>query len=372
MSTLGILFSDIHSRGVAELTHLRTVASVPFGGRYRLVDFPLSNMVNSGIYKIGVITKSNYHSLIDHIKSGKDWDLSRKNGGAILLPPYGIAASAGPYQSRLDALKRIKKFIESSTEDYVVMADCDVILNIDYNEVIKFHESSGADITCVYKDTEIEASHSKHSTVYKVSDSGRICDILLTPELSGTYSVAQNSWVMTRKMLLYLISEANTHGLEHFNKDILLANVGNMKIMGYHHSSYSAHISSLSGYVKYNMDMICKEKRDALFAVPSRPVHTKVRDSAPTRYGNGAIVKNSLIADGCDINGYVENSILFEGVKIESGSRVTNCIVMQNTIIESSSSLSWIICDKNVIIKSGRTLSADKSYPLYITKGKMI
>ena len=145
-----------------------------------------------------------------------------------------------------------------------------------------------------------------------------------------------------------------------------------MKIMGYPHDSYCAHIESLSNYVKYNMDMICKEKRDELFAVPARPIHTKVRDSSPTRYGVDAVVKNSLVADGCNINGYVEDSILFEGVKIDSGSRVKNCIVMQNTIIEKSSSLSWIICDKNVIIKEGRTLSADKSYPLYITKGKMI
>ncbi len=372
MSTLGIIFSDIHSWGIAELTAVRTAASIPFGGRYRLVDFPLSNMVNSGIYKIGLITKSNYQSLIDHIKSGKDWDLSRKNGGVVILPPYGIDDKAGPYKSRLDALKRIKKFIESSTEDYVVMSDCDVILNIDYNDVIKHHESVGADITCVYKNMNIDAEHSKHSTIYELDESGRICDILLTPEVTGNYNVALNSWVMTREMLLYLISESCTHGFEHFNKNILLDNVNNMKIMGYKHDPYSAHIESLSNYVKYNMDMICKEKRDELFAVPARPIHTKIRDSSPTKYGIGANVKNSLVADGCVINGYVENSILFEGVKINKGSTVRNCIVMQGSIIESGSSLSWIICDKNVIIKDNRVLSADKSYPLYITKGKMI
>lgn len=372
MSAFGIIFSDVHSWNIAEITANRTVASIPFGGRYRLVDFALSNMVNADIYKIGLITKSNYQSLIDHIASGKDWDLSRKNGGVVVLPPYGIGDEAGPYKGRLDALKRIKKFVESASYDHVVLADCDIISNIDYKDAIRQHKASGADITAIYSKCKIDSDQGQHSMIYRLDEGGRVVDMLLNPEIEGTMNVSLNSWVMTRDKLLHIISDASTHGLEHFGKDILLDNVRYMKIMGYEHKGYSAHIESLASYVQSNMDMICKTNRDELFEVPGRPIHTKIRDSSPTKYGADAVVKNSLIADGCVIEGMVENSILFRGVKIGRGSVVKNCIIMQGTVVESNASLSWIISDKNVIIRDNRTLSADKSYPFFIAKGKMI
>lgn len=372
MSALGIIFSDVHSWNIAEITANRTVASIPFAGRYRLVDFALSNMVNADIYKIGLITKSNYQSLIGHIASGKDWDLSRKNGGVVILPPYGIGDEAGPYKGRLDALKRIKKFIESSSSEHVVLADCDIVANIDYKDVIRFHQKSGADITAVYSKIHIKREQARHTIVYKPDESGRIMDILLNPDIEGEVCAGLNSWVMTREKLLHIISDASTHGLMRFSKDILLDNVRSMKIMGYENPGYTAHIESLAGYVKSNMDMIVKENRKQLFEFDGRPVHTKVRDSSPSKYGSDAVVKNSLIADGCIIEGMVENSVLFRGVKVSRGSTVKNCIVMQGTVIEQNACLSWIISDKNVIVRDNRVLSADRSYPFYIAKGKMV
>ena len=356
MGALGIIFSDVHSWNVAEITANRTIASIPFGGRYRLVDFLLSNMVNSGIYKVGLITKSNYQSLIDHIASGKEWDLSRKNGGIVVLPPYGIGNSAGQYKGRLDALKRIKRFIESSTQEYVVLADCDIVANIDYSEIIRAHIKNRADITAVYSMKELSAQQASHSIIYNsIDETGRITDMLLYPETEGKMPVALNVWVMSKERLLYLISDAATHGLTHFSKNILLDNVSRMKIVGYEHTGYSAHIESLTGYMESNMDLINRENRMKLFGIEGQPIHTKVRDSAPTKYSSDAVVKNSLIADGCVIEGTVENSIL-----------------MQDTLIEDGASLSWIICDKNVIVRDNRVLAADKSYPFYIAKSKMI
>lgn len=372
MNALGIIFSDVHSWNVAEITANRTVASIPFAGRYRLVDFALSNMVNADIYKIGLITKSNYQSLIDHIASGKDWDLSRKNGGIIVLPPYGIGGEAGPFKGRLDALKRTKKFIEGSNCEYVIMADCDIVSNVDYKDIINFHNKSGADITTVYSKINIDRELSRHSIVYKIDETSRVMDVLLNPDVEGESNVGLNSWVMTKEKLLHIISEASTHGLMRFSKEILLDNVRYLKIMAYEHKGYTAHIESLSGYVKSNMDMIEKRNRAELFEIEGRPIHTKVRDSAPTKYGDKAVVKNSLIADGCVIEGSVENSILFRGVKVSAGSVVKNCIIMQGTVIEPNASLAWIISDKNVIVRDNRVLSADESYPFYIAKGKMV
>lgn len=373
MSALGIIFSDVHSWNVAEITANRTIASLPFGGRYRLVDFLLSNMVNSDIYKVGLVTKSNYQSLIDHIGSGKDWDLSRKNGGIVVLPPYGTGSSAGPYKGRLDALKRIKSFIESSPHEHVVLADCDIVANIDYSEVIRKHVKSGADITAVYSVQNLSEAQAHRSIIYnKIDENGRITDMLLYPETAVEKPVSLNVWVISKERLLYLISDASAHGLNHFSKNILLDNVSRMKIMGYEHKGYSAHIESLNAYMQANMDMINRDNRMALFGIEGLPVHTKVRDSAPTKYSADAVVKNSFIADGCIIEGTVENSILFRGVKVAKGAVVKNSILMQDTLIESGASLSWIICDKNVIVRDNRTLSADGSYPFYIAKSKMI
>ncbi len=372
MSTLGIIFSDINSWNIAELTAKRTLASIPFAGRYRLVDFALSNMVNSDIYKIGIVTKSNYESLVDHIASGKDWDLSRKNGGITILPPYVISGDAGPYKGRLDALIRIKRFIELANTDYVILSDCDFIFNIDYDEVIKAHKKSCADITAVYTTCNISNERAMHSIIYDIDENGCVSDVLQNPDVSGEQNVSLNTWVMSREHLLYMMANSASHGFKDFFKHILLESLPHSKILGYRHEGYSAHIESLLSYVEANMDMINKENRSGLFEVKGFPIHTKVRDSSPTKYGSEASVKNSLIADGCVIEGTVENSILFRGVKVSRGSVVKNSILMQDTRVEDNASLSWIIADKNVIIRDNKVLSADKSYPFYISKGKMV
>ncbi len=372
MSTLGIIFSDIDSRNISELTAKRTVASIPFAGRYRIVDFALSNMVNSGIYNIGIVTKSNYQSLVDHIGSGKDWDLSRKNGGLTILPPYAISGDAGPYKGRLDALIRIKGYIENSNAEYVILSDCDFIFNIDYNEVIRAHKKNCADITAVYSQCEISNEHGTNSIVYDIDENGCIRDILLNPDVTGAQSVSLNTWVMSREYLLYMMANSASHGFKDFFRHILLDSLPDAKVLGYRHDGYSAHIQSLTGYLSANMDMIDRTNRSELFGVDGKPIHTKVRDSSPTKYGSEAVVKNSLIADGCVIEGTVENSILFRGVKVSRGSVVKNSILMQGTRVEDNASLSWVIADKHVIIRDNKVLSADKTYPFYIAKGKMI
>ena len=150
MTAAGLIFSNIHDNSLPELTRIRTIASVPFGGKYRLIDFALSNMVNADITKVGVITKSNYQSLMDHIGSGKDWDLARRHGGLHLLPPFGVQQNSSLYSTRLEALKNIIGFIEKSTEEYVVMTDCDLVCNMDFEKIVRRHVKNHADITLVY------------------------------------------------------------------------------------------------------------------------------------------------------------------------------------------------------------------------------
>ncbi len=371
MRACGIIFSNIHDDNVPELARIRTLGSIPFGGRYRLIDFPLSNMVNSGIDTVGIITKSNYQSLMDHVGSGKDWDLARKDGGVIILPPYGDTESSTLYTSRLEALKGITSFLFRADEEYVVMTDCDTICRINYNEVIEYHIRNRADITLVYKEIVKGDFNDNNSNTFSLNSEGRIIDVKFKPDENEEVSnVFTNVFVMKKSLLQNIVMESISHNKHHFMADIIASNLEGMKVMGYKHEGFFAGITSLQKYYESNLKMLDKDIRHEVFG--DRSVLTKITDSAPTKYGKGAIVKNSMIADGCIIEGEVENSIIFRNVKVARGTVVKNSIIMQNTVIGENCSINCIIADKNVSVHDRKVLSGSENHPFYIGKGIMI
>lgn len=367
MSAVGVIFSNIHDENIPELTRVRSMGSIPFGGRYRLIDFALSNMVNSGINTVGVITKNNYQSLMDHLGSGKDWDLARKDGGLIVLPPFNDEFES-VYQTRLDALKGIIGFLSKRNEEYVVLSDCDSICHIDYTDVIAYHEEKQADITLVYHNEELVKS--PYYITLGTNESGRIEDLQINGALEGKVNVYINIMVLNRQFLINIINNAITHGANSFGRDILAKNVDSMKLYGYEFKGYHAGMDSLYAYYKHNLEILDKDVRNELFG--ARDIYTKVKDSAPSKYAETAEVKNSLISDGCIIEGTVENSILFRGVKVEKGAVIKNSIVMQDNVIGKGAQLNCVITDKNVVVRDRRQLSGSESYPFFITKGAMV
>ena len=370
MRAVGIIFSNIHDNNVPELARIRTLGSIPFGGRYRLIDFPLSNMVNSGIDTVGIITKSNYQSLMDHVGSGKDWDLARKDGGVIILPPYGDVDSSTLYNSRLEALKNITSFLFRADEEYVVMTDCDTVCRINYRDVIEHHIRNRSDITLVYKRRKPNFDEKK-ATIFKLDDSGRINNISYTTEGSDEeYNIFSNIFVMKKSLLQNIVMDSISKNKTHFMTDVIANNLDSMKVMGYYHEGFYASITSLQAYYESNLSLLNADNRHELFG--DRSVFTKIRDSAPTKYGNGAVVKNSMIADGCVIEGEVENSIIFRNVKVGRGTVVKNSIIMQNTVLGENSTINCIIADKNVTITDRKMLSGSENHPFYIGKGIMI
>lgn len=370
MRAVGIIFSNIHDHNVPELARIRTLGSIPFGGRYRLIDFPLSNMVNSGIDTVGIITKNNYQSLMDHVGSGKDWDLARKDGGVIILPPFGDTDSSSLYTSRLEALKGITSFLFRADEEYVVMTDCDAVSRINYSEVIEYHIRNRADITLVYKKLERSEYVEENATTFDLVD-GRIVNVNYKSPLDmGVANVFTNVFIMKKSLLQNIVMDSISHNKRHFMSDVIASSLDSMKIMGYEHKGFYAGITSLQAYYESNMSMLDANVRHEVFG--DRSVFTKIRDSAPTKYGNSAIVKNSMIADGCIIEGEVENSILFRNVKVARGAVVKNSIVMQNTVLGENSTINCIITDKNVVIRDRKTLSGSENHPFYIGKGIMI
>ena len=368
-STLGIIFSNIQEKNVPELSKHRTMASIPFAGRYRLIDFGLSNMVNAGITAVGIVTKNNYQSLIDHLGSGKDWDLARKGGGIILLPPYSNEMEK-LYTTRLEALISVSGFLASRREEYVVIYDCDGVARMDIADMLRFHEDNDADITMAYSEQNQIDSH--YFITLEADKTGRVTQLNITPRLDGTskFNLYINVMIIKREYLLNIIQTAVARGQTSFGRDILSKNVDDMRIFGYKFDGYYAGIDSLQAYFKHSMEQLDKKVRNELFG--ARDIYTKIGDTAPTKYLEGGVIKNSLIADGCTIEGTVENSILFRGVKVGKGSVVKNSVIMQKTIIGSNVKLDSVITDKNVVIRDRRNLSGCAELPYFIAKGTML
>lgn len=366
----GIVFSNMHDESVQELTSKRTMGSVPYGGRYRLIDFVLSNMYNSGITKVGVITKSNYQSLMDHLGSGKEWDLSRKREGLFILPPFGRAQS-GVYKSRLDALIGIREFINRSTSDYVIMSDCDCICNLDYNMPLEYHIKNGADITVICKRRKFDSLDSHGLTAYVSDGSGQVTDVIIDPAHGEEYDYGINMWIVGKKFLENILDSAQSHSYENWERDIVQRNCGKFRIFSWRFDGYVGRVGTIQQFFHANMDLLNSDIRNEVFFKYGH-IYTKVRDEVPAKYGDTAKVTNSMVADGCRIEGEVENSVIFRGVSIGKGAKISNCIIMQGTKIDSNVKLNYVIVDKDVYLKDNRILMGFDSYPLYIAKGSIV
>lgn len=367
MTTVGVIFSSINDEQVPELTKVRSKGSIPYGGRYRLVDFALSNMVNSGITTVGIITKNNYQSLMDHLGSGKEWDLARKEGGLILLPPYSDESEI-LYKNRLEALKGATAFLRKCKEDFVVIADSDAVYKLDYSKVIEQHVETNADITMVYHEHESESV--KSYMLLETADDGRISSISVNVSDKGVRKHYVNVFVARTTFLLNIIQTAIARGYSSFSKDVLIPGLDTYKIYGYKLEGYYQNIDSLESYFRANMDLLNKETRKELFG--NRDIYTKINDAPPAKFTESAKVTNSLVHDGCLIEGTVENSILFRGVKVGKGTVVKNCIIMSENVIGENCNISYVVSDKDSVISNGRTLAGCEQKPYFINKGSRI
>lgn len=370
IDALGIIFPNSYDNRVPELVSERLMASIPFASRYRMIDFLLSSMVNCGIDNISVIVRKNYRSLMRHLGSGRTWDLTRKNGGLNIVPPYA-EKTVKVYSGRVEALASILEFLKAQKEKYVIIADTNIAVNFDFNAMFKSHIESGADVTIAYKKEEIpygfmnlQATTTSELYYTLNLEEGRVKEIQINPKEYGLQNFSMNIYLTSRELLIEKIADAYVRGYAYFERDILAPQLDTLKVYGYEFTGYSARISDIKNYFDENMKLLDDENLDALFG-PS-PVYTKVRDDNPTRYIGAAKVKNAMVADGCVIEGEVENSILFRGVKIGKGAKVKNCILMQDTVIEGNAEVEYMITDKEVTITSGKALKGSDSFPVFV------
>ena len=372
---LGIIFPNSYDSLVPELVSERLMASIPFASRYRMCDFLISSMVHCGIDNISIIVRKNYHSLMDHLGNGREWDLSRKKGGLNIVPPFA-QKQVKMFAGRIEALESIKGYLKKQTEKYVIMSDANIAVNFDFNDLLNAHIKSGADVTMVYRKQEIPKALIRQSTeamelYYALGMNGdRVSKIYINPSEDGEMNFSLNIYVIERENLIRLIDEAYVHGYTYFVRDILEKQIDQLDIRGYCYDGYVAHIHDMKSYFEENMKLLEEENLDALFS--GNQIYTKIRDDNPTRYINGSKAKNVMVADGCVIEGEVENSILFRGVKIGKGAKVKNCVLMQDTIVEDGASVEYVITDKDVTISSGKLLTGNASFQVYVSKGQTV
>ena len=371
MSTMGIIFSNIYDNNMGELTAMRTSASIPFGSRYRQVDFVLSNMANSGIKNIGIITKYNYQSLMDHLGNCEEWDL--KLGDDVrFLPPYATGHT-GAYHGKLEALQTAMPVLEHSTDcDYVVLSDTTVLCAINYRLVVEEHIRSGCDVTVVAKAGIANGKKIQHAA-FKLDENGGIEDMAVDYQAPEDYLVGMSMFVIARDKLMEVIREAVPRGKYHLERDFLLPqyNEGKLKINVYPFRNVVLFNDGIEEYYKNSMKLLSEDVRHGMYR-SEVPIYTKVRDAVPTLYGENGRTPNCLVADGCHLFGFAENSIIFREVDIEEGAEVRDCVVMQGSKIGAGANLQYAILDKNVVIRPGVHLLGTPDHPLIINKGAIV
>ena len=371
---IGIIFPNSYDALIPELVSVRLMASIPFASRYRIIDFILSSMTHSGIDNISVVVNKNYHSLMDHLGSGREWDLVRKNGGLHIFPPFAEKQVGGPYVGRAGALANLLDFLKSQKEKYVIMADTNIVVNFDFNAMLQAHMDSGADLTIAYNEQELP----KELLDYQTSDQifyytfdieeGRIRKVSINPKTEGVQNTAMNIFVIGRELLIDLVSTAYMEGKSFFMRDVIMPQLGKLNVQAYKYTGYVARICGMKSYFEENMKLLDDYNLDALFA--SAPIYTKIRGDNPTHYKDGAKVKNVMMADGCVIEGEVENSVIFRGVTVGKGAKIKNCILMQDTVVEAGANVEYLITDKNVTITAGKEMKGTDTFPVYIEKYK--
>ncbi len=370
-SALGIIFPNSYDSVVPELTNVRLMASIPFASRYRAIDFILSSMVNNGISNVSVLVRNNYYSLMDHLGSGREWDLTRKNGGLNIVPPFA-EKSDKLYNGRVEALANILEFLRNQSEKYVVISDSHIVTSFPFGDMIKKHIESGADVSVAYMEKEIPASAIRHAApdrglYYTFALSGsRIEKIYVNSKAEGVQNYSMNIYVVEREKLIDMINTAFVRGYVFFERDVLAPQLDTLNVQAYKFEGYAAFISDMKAYFDENMKLLDDDNLDALFG--KDPVFTKIRDDNPTRYIEGSSASNVMVADGCVIEGTIENSIIFRGVKVGKGAVVKNCVLMQDTVIEAGAKVEYTITDKSVVISEGKELKGADSFPLYIAK----
>ena len=366
-NVLGLVFTEQTNVNLGGLISNRAPAAVPIAGKYRLIDFVLSNMVNSGIVNVGVTTHHHYSSLMDHLGSGREWDLDRKNNGLFILPPYSSRDDLAAIKGSIDVLHGVMNYLKKSVQEYVILANGMDVYSIDFSEAVTRHIENDADMTIIYKnDPYVEENMLSRRTMLEIDAENRITGMEVAPRHPATRNHSLGVYILAKELLMSIVDECYAHNEHDFLTDRVLNDLLGLRIFAHEFKGFAGMIDSIPSYYAASMMFLREEVRHELFG--DRPVYTKVRDDAPAKYGSRASVDNSLIADGCVIEGSVKDSIIFRGVQIKPGAVIKDSIVMQESRIGEACRLECVILDKETVVHDGKQLVGQVNYPIVVEK----
>lgn len=368
----GLIYTGEDNPKLRDLTLSRSVAAVPFGGRYRCIDFILSDLVNSGVTSVGLIAQKNYHSLMDHLGSGKEWDLHRKREGLFIIPPFMTKENTGVYRGSVDAFRGCIGFVRRCPQKYMILTGSHTVFNMTFNDMLKFHIDTGADMTILYDDSpRVDPEDQNKDLWFDVADDGRILDIELNPFRPHSLHQSTDVIIMEKRLFIETVESAYARGDVNYVRDVLVKRSAEFKAYAYRYDGFVARLNSVKDYFDHSMALLNPNVRKDLFN-SDHPIYTKVKDEASAKYGKNARVNNSMLADGCIIDGAVENSILFRGVTVKKGAAVRNSILMQGVEICEGCALEHVIIDKGASLQAGRTLIGYDSFPVIVKKNTVV
>lgn len=370
MNVMGIIFAN--DATLSALTDKRTMASLPFGGRYRLVDFHLSNMAAAGVRHVGIISRHNYQSLVNHIGSGEEWGLTLEEGGLEFLTPYAMSATDG-YHGKLEAIHQAMSFLDFGPEDeYVIICDSAIVSNINLQRILDSHIASGKDVTVVAK-AGIANGTKQLDLALKLEENGDILDIAVDYVAPADYLASMDIFVMSKKYLRDTVQEFIARNLFHMDRDLIMGQwqKNAITINVYQFGGVALFNESIDEFYQNSLALIAPEVRHDVFG-RNHPIFTKVRDRVPTYYGDRCSVKNAIVADGCMLEGEVENSVLFRQVTVSEGAHVESCIIMNDAVIGEGAELKCVILDKDTIVRPGAKLYGTAKHPIVIKRGETV
>jgi glucose-1-phosphate adenylyltransferase len=371
-NTMGLILTGWRNSDMGELTKIRSSSAVPVAGKYRAIDFPLSNLINAGVTNIGILTQYSYRSLVDHLGSGKEWDLDRRQGGLFIFPPSLEVDGKGWYKGTADSIYHNIEFLKKSKAEYVILLMGNCVYKMDFRRLYKYHIEKNADITvCTRHMYDYSEEELKRMGIVTVDENNKITDLQEKPLTPGADFASLGIYLMKKQILINMIEEGIAHGCYEFVKDILVKKIHEKNVYSYEFKGYWRNLKMLKTYYKCNMELLDPDLKHRLFEVKGK-VYTKIKDEVPAKYNEEANVKNSIVADGCIIEGTVIDSVLFRGVRVEKNAVIKNSIVMQDSFIKQNATLEYAILDKNVKITEGKMLKGDLNLPVIVDKNSVV
>ncbi|MBX4258383.1 glucose-1-phosphate adenylyltransferase subunit GlgD [Clostridium estertheticum] len=360
---IGMLMLNEVEDSIKSLTKSRPIASIPIGGRYRIIDFVLSNMVNSGIHNIGIFTNTKSRSLVDHVGSGKPWDLDRKLNGLFL---FNLTSERSQLRD-IDVLSSNMEYIYRTKQEYVIISSSYMICNMDYNEAAKYHEQSGSDITLIYKKTNNGKKHYMNCSTLYINEDNKVLSIGKNIGSEEKLNISMEMFIMKKTTLITIVNRCIQTGSYNSIKTAIYNEVSKYNVNAYEFKGYLQCVNSIQNYYKTSMDMLNAKVTKELF-FNNGLIYTKSKDEAPTKYFNGSEVNNCLISNGCILKGKIERSVISRRVTVEAGAVLKNCIIFQNCEIKKGCKLTNVIIDKNTVISENTVLEGDEEFPVVIEK----